>query len=829
MVHRSASFIALVCGALFFTACGDDAKKGADPTCPQGQILNQVSGQCIPGGSNIDTSDGGTDDDAGGEDDMGGGPDDMGGGGDTDLPDMDPVDMPSDRCQPGVDSDGDGLNDDCECTLTTSPLEADTDGDGLTDGEEDANGNCAFDPADGETDPRRDDTDVDGATDAEEIAAGTDPLNPDMDMDMILDGAELASGCLDPNNADTDMDGLPDGTEDGNLDGMIGMCPNRMFDYACAQGESDPCSNDTDGDGTPDADEAQYRDCRPEDLVGLVTPQMLVNMTADYKLGLDPAITTSAIVAPAAVEGHGFEDTANGFTGFIASFAPAGGETLPNRVSDQVVTAIQGIYPTATRRASGRQITTHDSYKATVRAIVDLPAGTAPDAARDAILGQLAGVPAASVNTGLGGTFAGDAQETLFVYEIVARSASQYIIVGAAVTLTDYDNDAAQGGIRIDDITGGGAVGGAMDNLSDDCVAYTVTARPKVDIIISIDGSGSMNEEQTALQNFATDFTSLLTASNLDWRTAVTLPACGGDTNLSPEAKALFANAGCGLPTIPFPIPGFPGATDTGELVGGDFTSDPMELRTRLDPGIFNASAGEHTASALTAAADLALPRSDTDPSKFRTDAAVVLIAITDEEDAYFQDTLSFGQIDNSSLTPAQAMEIDTATDPWVQFLLQPELGATMFGVVWPTGEACPNDNSYAAAHAITQIVNETGGLTGSICQTDYTNTLRVIAEATAGISSGLRVRGVPLPPTVEVTHGSAQTGNVVDMPRSRVDGFDFDSIVNRVSFTGPNPPQTNDRVIIPYRRWENSVFMCMSTAECPAEQKLKCVDGECR
>ena len=828
MVKRP-NFLALVCAALFLTACGNDTKKGEDPVCPAGQTLNEVTGACVSGGpSNIGNPDGGGGDDTGGggddtggDDDMGGGGDDMGGG------DMGTPDMPSDRCMPGVDSDGDGLDDACECTLTTSPLEADTDGDGLTDAEEDANGNCQFDPGEAETDPRRADTDVDGATDAEEVMAGTDPLNPDGDMDMIPDGAELASGCLDPFSDDTDMDGLPDGTEDGNLDGMIGMCPNRMFDYGCAQGESDPCSSDTDGDGTLDADEAQYRDCRPEDLVGLVTPQMLVNMTADYKLGLDAAITTNAIVGPASIEGHAFEDTANGFTGFIASFN-ANGETLPNRISENVATAIQGIYPGAIRRASGRQITAHDSYKATVRAIVDLPPGTAPHTARDAILGQLAGVPAVSVNTGLGGTFTGDGQPTLFVYEVVARSASQYIIVGAAVTLTNYDNDSLQAGIRVDDITGGGAVGGSMDNLSEDCVAYTVTARPKVDIIISIDGSGSMSEEQNALQNFATDFTSLLTASNLDWRTAVTLPNCGGDTNLSPEAKALFSNAGCSLPPIPFPIPGFPGTTDTGELVGGDFTSDPMELRTRLDPGIFGGS-GEHTASALTAAADLALPRSDTDASKFRTDAAVVLIAITDEEDAYFQDTLSFGQIDNSSLTPAQAMEIETATDPWVQFLLQPELGATMFGVVWPTGEACPNDNSYAAAHAITQIANETGGLTGSICQADYTNTLRVIAEATAGISSGLRVRGVPLPPTVEVTHGSAQTGNVVDMPRSRLDGFDFDSIVNRVSFTGPNPPQTNDRVIIPYRRWENSVFMCMSTADCPAAQKLKCVDGECR
>ena len=752
-----------------------------------------------------------------------GGPD----GGDNNAVDMGMDMPPSERCQPGVDTDGDGLDDACECQLGTSPLLADTDGDGIPDGVEDANQNCRVDP--GETDPRRADTDGDGATDGEELAAGTDPLNPDTDGDGILDGVEINS-CLDPLNPDTDGDGIPDGVEDANGDGEIGVCPNRQFDYSCAQGESDPCSADTDGDGVPDGDEAQYRNCRPEDLLGLVTPQLLENMTADYKLGLDPAVTTSPLVAPAGIEAHAFEDIGNGFTGFIASFAPPAGETLPNRVSDHVVSSIQNVYTGATRRASGRQVTTHDSYKAIVGAIVDLPAGTAPTAARDAVLAELAGVTPASINTGLTGALSGDAQETLFVYQVIARSAAQYVIVGAAVTLTDYTDDTTQAGIRIDDTVGGAAVAGAMEPLTEDCVAYTVTARPKVDIIISIDGSGSMSQEQTALRNFAVDFTSLLTASNLDWRAAVTLPNCGGDTNLSPEAKALFAagGSGCGLPPIPFPIPGFPGTTDTGELVGGDFTADPMELERRLDPGVFSGG-GEYTASALTAAADLALPRSDTDSAKFRTDAAVILIAISDEDDAFFQDALSFGNTNMSTLTAAQQTELENETAPWIEFLLQPDLGATMFGITWPTGEACPNDNSYAVGHSITQISNETGGLTGSICQSDFTNTLRVIADATAGISSGLRLRGVPLPPTVEVTHGSAQTGNIVDMSRSRVDGFDFDSIVNRVSFTGPTPPQTNDRVIIPYRRWENSVFMCTTTADCPSEQKLKCVDGECR
>lgn len=818
----------ICCLAFALSACGDacsDSTEEGGDDCADGEVYNPVTGACEPRSDNATPNsdpnntnpDGGPTGDAANNDpDMGMGDDDTGNGG---------MDMVAGQCEAGVDTDGDGLDDDCECfDLRTSPTSADTDGDGLSDSDEDANGDCLFTP--GETDPRLADTDGDGADDGVEVNGTTDPLLPDTDDDGISDGVEIAT-CLDPNSQDTDGDGLPDGVEDGNADGEIGNCPNRMFQYDCAQGESDPCAEDTDGDGTPDQDEAQYRDCRPEDTNNLSMPQFLTNMTADYQLALPTSLTTSGVTATG-VEAHAFEDSANAFTGFIASFTPPNGETRPNRVSDHVAAAAQAAYGGAVRRSSGRQVTTHDGHKAIVGAIVDLPAGTALHTARDAILAELAGLTPADIDSGLATSLPGDGQPTLFVYEVVARDATQYLITGAFVTLTDYSDDTGQSGIRVDDITGGTVVADATEPYTDDCVAYSITAKPKVDIIISIDGSGSMSEEQTALQNFAVDFTNLLEMSNLDWRAGVTRPDCGDNSGLSAETAALFSGAGCIAPPIPVPIPGFPGTSATGELVGSDFTDDATELESRLDPGVFSGG-GEYTASALTAAADLALPRSDMDASKFREDAAVILIAISDEEDALFQDTLSFGNTDVNTLTSAQQTELENATAPWVQQLLRPELGATMFGVAWPTGEACPNGNSYAVGHAITQIVNETGGSMGSICQADYTNTLRVIAEATAGIASGLRLRGVPLAPTVEVKHGSAQTGNITDMSRSRTDGFDYDSIVNRVSFSGPNPPQTNDRVIIPYRRWENSVFTCSSNDECPAEQKLKCVDGECR
>lgn len=815
-------FLVLIGAVLIAVGCSDDPKKGGPEDCPTGQSFNPISGRCEPRGvDNNDT-------DAGDIDLADNNATDAGNNHQTNNTTT-PVDMGGDigdlRCAPGRDDDGDGLENDCECVLGTDSTQADTDGDGLNDGDEDANGNCELDPGQ-ETDARNRDTDADGASDGDELAEGTDPLLQDSDEDGIFDGVELGS-CTSALDADTDGDGLPDGVEDANADGELGTCPNRMYDPACAQGESNPCAADTDGDGSPDSDEAQYRDCRPEDLNGLTDPQLLTNMAADYQLALEQGVATDAVTfASGSAEAHVFEDAANGYTGFVASLDP-GGQTNPSLLADDVVGRIQGVYPSAARRVSGRRITTHDNFNAAVGGIIDLPAGTALDGARDDILATLATLTAADVSHGLNNGLPGDTSQTLFVFEVVSRSASQYVIAGALVTLDDYQDDTGRSGIRVDDITGGTAIALADESLVDECVAYRVTTVPQVDIIISLDASGSMGDEQAALSNFANEFTTLLNGANVDWRVGVTSVNCSGagaDTNLSMDFRALFPSGGGFPPMGPCPsIFGMGGGN--GALVGGDFTTDPAAIAARLNA--VDGTNSEYTATMGLAAVDRALPREDGQPAKIRSEAAVVVIAITDEEDDFFEESLSFLSTTSLTLTQSQRTELEMAAQGFVDYALSPDVGATVFGLYWPPGEQC--GTAQEVAHSVAHIVNETGGGGGSICQVDITNTLAQIADASAGIASGLRLRGVPVAPTLQVVHGDTSTGMIVDMPRSRSDGFDYDPIVNRVSFKGPNPPETNDRVVIPYRRWENSIFTCVTTDDCPAAQKLKCVDGECR
>jgi hypothetical protein len=92
----------------------------------------------------------------------------------TDGPDVDS----GPDCEPGTDSDSDGLNDCREAELCTDPRDADTDDDGLSD--------------------------------REEVDLGYDPCDPDMDNDGVEDGREEEVG-LDPNDPTTNEEKGPDG------------------------------------------------------------------------------------------------------------------------------------------------------------------------------------------------------------------------------------------------------------------------------------------------------------------------------------------------------------------------------------------------------------------------------------------------------------------------------------------------------------------------------------------------------------------------------------------------------------------------------------------
>ncbi len=156
-------------------------------------------------------------------------------------------------CSFADDTDGDGLSDIDENTVTfTDPLDADSDNDGATD-YEDVNGADGVPESGDETDPLDADSDEDGLSDGDEAfgadhAPGTgdetDPNDVDSDGDGVGDGIE--AGVVDP---------IPGGFSDGTGLPYEGTDVGSFVPDADPTTTTDPTTTDSDGDGVDDGDE----------------------------------------------------------------------------------------------------------------------------------------------------------------------------------------------------------------------------------------------------------------------------------------------------------------------------------------------------------------------------------------------------------------------------------------------------------------------------------------------------------------------------------------------------------------------------------------------
>ncbi len=136
------------------------------------------------------------------------------------------------------DTDGDLLNDLLDTLLDTDPLDPDTDDDLVLDGDE----YLLY-----HTNPVVNDTDHDGLLDGEELYFFySNPFIQDTDQDGLLDGFEVYVTNTDPSSPDTDRDGLNDGLE--------------LQTY-----NTDPLNEDSDGDGLRDGDEVYVYGTNPAD------------------------------------------------------------------------------------------------------------------------------------------------------------------------------------------------------------------------------------------------------------------------------------------------------------------------------------------------------------------------------------------------------------------------------------------------------------------------------------------------------------------------------------------------------------------------------------
>ena len=720
------------------------------------------------------------------------------------------------------DANGNGMVDVGE----TDPKNPDTDGDGLKDGAEDKNHNRAVDP--GETNPLRKDTDCDGLLDGptkmallgeDQNANGavdtgeTDPTKRDTDSDGITDGVErgvtLANvpdvpNCgsipvdasptpnTDPTKRDSDGDGIDDGAEDINQNGAVDV------------GELDP-SNGTDGVG-PAGDVCTAPKLKPV--------LFRTELAPDLQLGL-PASFSETATMTVATEAKGLigYDAASKVAFIAWRQAAPMGSTTP--VEDEV--ALQAALG-AIGAISNETAQTYTSWDgiAALEATYDM-AGSGVDlkARANAIAVALVGAGAGALTGAAGVT--GDFKIQM---EVLHRTNGAVVVLIALAPKSVLASDAGERALfSMSDTAGGSALAQFGDANAVQCERFSPT-NGQVDFLFVVDDSCSMGPSQASLGAAATAMANALNNSSLDYRLAMvtsgymppyldggnrsvvrgftrdvnqfrawltqnsTCQVDGGTCSLIAPAAACDSNGpgpqgrhgGCWI--------GVGGVGNVGaEAVLGS---------------------GRKALDAIAPTPDAGAERVD----QVRPNAQVVVVLMGDADDQ----TTGYS---TSSLTVS-------AHEPVANFIAffnatgnfdagtRNRLGQRIpvHGIVCPADAGPCNGEWQGSPQRHAQVIVATGGLRGSIRDSvSVATTLDAIVQSSIS-AAGYKMKKPPIGASVKVAMSAVQDGaqcNKSDIPRSRVNGFDFNGVTGTLSFYGACRPTAMSQAAVSYRYWIDS------------------------
>ena len=787
------------------------------------------------------------------------------------------------------DTDGDGIADGVEDLNRdgvrqadeSDPLVVDSDLDDLDDGAEDANANgrpeiyetVAFDP----------DTDCDGLTDGDEVNLHmTSPLVPDSDGDGLTDGVELGvtsgvpgSRCggtvivdadpgttTDPLDVDSDRDGVEDGVEDANGNGRVDM------------GELDPNDVDTDNDSISDGDEirAGFDPLDPTDPPANTAPGLtavcadqnlkVVNFDAgsSWTLATEASMTYRAVTVSAA--GSNVDaatlDGSNGIAGFVLRMPLLGGAgaTSAAQISALIGRATAGAAGFDldwALRLSGRNVTSHDGYEASVSNVfnIGVTIGTPNSAAiRNRLVALLTGLQPTDFTglpTGTGDT---SAAFVLDLQLLVRTQPQEVLLVGAVLPAEDFDNLADNRSIEMNDLTNGTALAEIGARRDKDCDPIVSSGPPKADFIWMADVSGSTDDDRNNIADAATTIVNALSTNGVDFRMGVV-------RHTENEVRL--------------------GANNGGTLFGNGFVSDPAQFVANLRDTSGQLDGCEFGLSAVRDAIDRALPRTAVgadNARRLRGDATVAVVYISDEyaqelttlqdpQDCYgyspacatgiadyYEDDLD--SVCQAQPNAAQQACIDSIVQPFITQIQSPQVDGVAFAQIIPpaasptvcTGYACPAlpppaptpQPANEPGLGYTEVVNATRGAFYTPCNPNPGQALTAIVDAVSGAASAFQLSGSPISSTIRVgvvRLGGAGTGTVDIVPRDKDAGFDYDATANAIFFRGATfRPVQNDLVVISYRNWQpprSPCPPCTEGTECdPALGICVCSQAAC-
>ncbi len=736
-------------------------------------------------------------------------------------------------CGPSVnpDTDNDGLpnrfedrdNDGVVDPGETDPNNPDTDADGIKDGVEDANKNGTVDV--GETNPLRRDSDCDGLLDGPDTATlkgedqnadglvqatETDPRRRDTDGDGITDGVERGltmatiadtmncSGVpvdldpmttTDPTRRDSDGDGIDDGAEDTNQNGRVDT------------GELDP-RNMADGTG-PAGQVCTAANLRP------VT--FRADGTADVQLGL-PATFTEISTMTVGGQNRGLIgwDPTNSVA-FVAWRQTATGMSA---TADEAAISPQLSAVGALTNPTTQTFTSWDGVGA-VQAFYTMAGNVDIKNRANAIATALVG-GGAGVLAGAGGTNGPFQLQVEYLHRVNTVTMQRYTVVVVAMRPSSMMGEGAM--FTMSDTAGGSAVAQFGDANAVQCETFK-PASGKVDFLFVVDDSCSMASSQTALGNAATAMAAALNNSTLDYRIALVtteyhLTGASGNrsirrgftTNINQFRAWLTQNSNCsgGNCSLVMPVP----ACESNLMTEGNGANGGCWVSTggSGDEGLLGAArkaVDDIYADAGTADAGTAV-------NKARSDAQLVVVLLGDADDQTTgYTTTSQTTCGSTSTTGCENINnfVTYFRGTGTTALTRNPTGRNIpvHGIVCPAGQNCNNESQVnPQRHA--QVVTATGGIRGAINDnTSITTSINAIVTSTIG-AAGYRMQKPPIGASVKVAMDSVldmAMCNRNDIPRSRVNGFDFDGVNRTISFFGAcRPSGTSMAAAVSYRYW---------------------------
>jgi hypothetical protein len=641
------------------------------------------------------------------------------------------------RCNPGVDSDFDGANDDAECAAGTDSRTPDTDNDGLRDG--------------AELNYPRVCVAADRGAQRRPLAACTG--NTDCAAGEACQG-------LDARRADSDGDGLNDGQEDPNGDGV----------FAVTRGETDPRLWDSDGDGRGDL-ESDLAICRRGELI---EPERVLLPGGTFQLGLDPRwrMNTRRSMTDGGASALVLDDVVRRVAA-VAIERPSRGADVraeATAVEAAVVSAL-GAVPILV----GQSITTHEMLPA-VNSLYRVPSGEL-GALRDALRTALApgGDFGAAVSYGLPG-------EAYVEITTVFRSDRMKTAVLATVIAASAANDPTQpASIVGDDLSNTTGLAESDRLLDSACQRFTADRESAADFLWLVDTSGSMSDDQERLGRTAQRFFAGLDGAGVDFRVGV-FEAGSGALDLDQPGFRFIQGADPG------------GARMLAWQV--TYTTFMTDRRDTFAPYRFPGGQEEPLAAAVISYEALRRrgEQGELDPDRrLRDNATTVAFFVTDEpgsndDTRYFaRDTARWG-----ATYPERLRGM-------LEFLHARRIQTYGLVADYRTNCAMPNVQDFPKC----VILGNGGAFIPITTATDaeVMSAMARIVDAVAGATSQFVLERTPVSSTLQVRVG----GRAV--PRSRVDGFDYDPAARAVVFYGTTyRPRRGTDVVVSYRVWAGSL-----------------------